>query len=121
MDGERQKELDVQVSRLLSSMHGAVVLQSAKKVDLAYMLAGKVPPIVVFDLSRTTEPVESPDFDLQPSAGLEEWVFDGPCRKDGEAPPWCWEYNVLTRVRRWGGYAASVPGSPALPPLPGRP
>jgi len=42
----------------LATMHGATVLTAGKKVDMAYIYAQKPTKIVLFDLSRTTEPTD---------------------------------------------------------------
>jgi hypothetical protein len=43
------------MANYMGALHGATVLTSGKKVDLAYIYAQKPTKIVLFDLSRTTE------------------------------------------------------------------
>jgi len=43
-------------SRYASIHHNALILESGKKADLAYIFVQKPAPIVIFDLSRTTAP-----------------------------------------------------------------
>jgi len=44
------------MANYLGCLHGATVLTAGKKVDMAYIYAQKPTNIVIFDLSRTTEP-----------------------------------------------------------------
>jgi hypothetical protein len=46
------------IANYMGALHGATVLTSGKKVDLAYIYAQKPTKIVLFDLSRTTETSE---------------------------------------------------------------
>lgn len=46
------------MANYLGAVHGAQILTSGKKVDMAYIYAQKPTNIVIFDLSRTTEQTE---------------------------------------------------------------
>jgi len=50
------------MANYLGCLHGATVLTAGKKVDMAYIYAQKPTGIVVFDLARTTEPVDGKSF-----------------------------------------------------------
>lgn len=50
------------MANFLGCLHGATVLTAGKKVDMAFIYAQKPTPIVVFDLSRTTEPQDGKSF-----------------------------------------------------------
>jgi len=50
------------MANYLGCLLGATVLTAGKKVDMAFIFAQKPTKIVVFDLSRTTEPVDGKSF-----------------------------------------------------------
>jgi len=50
------------MANYLGCLHGATVLTAGKKVDMAYIYAQKPTRIVVFDLSRTTEPSDGKSY-----------------------------------------------------------
>lgn len=50
------------MANYLGCLHGATVLTAGKKVDMAYIYAQKPTGIVIFDLSRTTEPSDGKSY-----------------------------------------------------------
>nr|WAE42529.1 MAG: replication associated protein [Cressdnaviricota sp.] len=50
------------MANYLGCLHGATILTAGKKVDMAYIYAQNPSSIVIFDLSRTSEPVEGKSF-----------------------------------------------------------
>lgn len=65
------------MTKYLAAMYGACVLQVGKKQDMAYLYSKNPSRVVVFDLSRTTEPGENREHYLDGVYSLAEDLKNG--------------------------------------------
>lgn len=65
------------MTKYLAAMHNACILTAGKKTDMAYIYSKNPSKVVVFDLSRTTEPAEGREHFLDGTYSLAEDLKNG--------------------------------------------